>query len=118
VPTCRAWHSWQYSTILRFLGRTALLGETAAIFVDKNGHDVLVAHKDDVIIKVKGKVLLGKTLKASIRIGDHKFEGTISPESYQSYMDWKTLKEDEVIDVQRAEDETSGDEDIREEREF
>jgi hypothetical protein len=90
------------------------LGENAAIFVDKRGHDILVAHKDDVIIKVKGKVLLGKTLKASFRVGEHKLEGTISPESYQRYVDWKTRDEDEVADAQRVDEESEPDEHIRE----
>jgi hypothetical protein len=93
------------------------LGENAAIFIDKNGHDVLVAHKDDVIIKVQGKVLLGKTLKASIRVAEHKLEGTISPESYQRYVDWKTREGDEVVEAQAMDDESEPEEGFREKRE-
>jgi hypothetical protein len=93
------------------------LGANAAIFIDKRGHDVLVAHKDEVRIKVKGKVLLGKTLKAAIRVGEHKLEGTISPESYQRYVDWKTREEDEVVEAQTAEDESEPEEGFREKRE-
>lgn len=91
------------------------LGENAAIFIDKRGHDILVGHKDDVIIKVKGKVLIGKTLKASIQVAEHKLEGTISPESYQRYVDWKTR--DEVVEAEFSdEDESGSEEGIRERR--
>jgi hypothetical protein len=93
------------------------LGEDAAIFIDKRGHDILVGHKDDVLIKVKGKVLLGKTLKASIRVAEHRLEGTISPESYQRYVDWKTREEDEGVDARATEDESEPEEGFRERRE-
>src|SRR5262249_42238318 len=65
------------------------LGKDAAAFVDQSGQDVLVARKDDVKIKPEGKVLLGKTLKASIRIGDRRMHALIKPEYYQRYQAWK-----------------------------
>lgn len=73
---------------------TAQLAGDAAMFVAKVGHDVLVAHKEEVDIEVHGKALLGKTLKATFRIRDHTMKGLISPESYAKYEDWKAPEVD------------------------
>jgi hypothetical protein len=67
----------------------AQLADNAAIFVAKQGHDVILAHKEAVEIEVTGKVFLGKTLKAKLRIKDRTMNGTISPESYAKYEHWK-----------------------------
>lgn len=80
------------------------LGRDAAIFIDKRGHDIMVAHKDDVEIDVNGKVLLGKTLKVSVRVAEHRLDGTISPESYERYEEWKAREDDEVVEAERADD--------------
>jgi hypothetical protein len=94
------------------------LGTDAAIFIDKRGHDIMVAHKDDVEIEVTGKVLVGKTLKVSVRVAEHSMQATISPESYERYEDWKANDEDEVMDAQPVERNPGADEHIRENREF
>jgi hypothetical protein len=42
---------------------------------------------------VRGKVLLGKTLKVSVRLKDRVTEGLISPEEYAKYEAWKSGEE-------------------------
>jgi hypothetical protein len=83
------------------------LGSDAAIFIDKRGHDVMVAHKDDVEIEVTGKVLIGKTLKVSVRVAEHSMPATMSPDSFERYEDWKEREEDEIVDAELAEIEPS-----------
>jgi hypothetical protein len=92
------------------------LGTDAAIFIDKRGHDIMVAHKDDVEIEVTGKVLIGKTLKVSVRVAEHSMQATISPESYERYEDWKTRDEGEIVDARPVESEAGAEEHIRENR--
>jgi hypothetical protein len=65
------------------------LGRNGAVFVDKNSKEVLVAPKEEVRIEPHGKVLIGQTLKASVKIRDHKWEALISPTSFDRYRDWK-----------------------------
>jgi hypothetical protein len=65
------------------------LAERAAAFVDQTNLDVLIARKEDVEIRVRGKVLIGKTLKASFSVRDRRMHVLISPESYQRYEAWK-----------------------------
>jgi hypothetical protein len=38
---------------------------------------------------LRGKVLLGKALNAKSQIADRSFNGTIAPESFARYEDWK-----------------------------
>jgi hypothetical protein len=91
------------------------LGGNAAIFIDKRGHDIMVAHKDDVEIEVRGKVLIGKTLKVSVTVAQHRLDGTISPESYERYQEWKVREEDKAVQAQTVDDDEYGsDEGIRE----
>jgi hypothetical protein len=66
------------------------LAENAALFVAAQTHDVLVAGKDDVQIKVHGKVAFGKTRKAKVRIRTQTLEALISPESLTRYEAWKS----------------------------
>lgn len=59
------------------------------IFVGSN-HDVVVAGPPDVDISTAGKVLLGKSLKANIRLGARSFKNaTLLPESFDRYKRWK-----------------------------
>jgi hypothetical protein len=90
------------------------LGTKAAIFIDLNGYDVLVANKDDVEIEATGKVLIGKTLKVSVRIAEHSMRATMSPESYERYEDWKEQEDEEAMDAQPAEHNNNPDAGMRE----
>ena len=69
------------------------LGQNAAVFVEKTSREVLVAQKDEVNIERRGKLLLGETLKASIKIRDHKWESLISPAAFNRLVDWKMDEE-------------------------
>jgi hypothetical protein len=69
------------------------LARGAALFVDNTGHDVLVLHEDEVEMTVRGKVLIGKTLKVAVRLKDRRSEGLISPEEYAKYETWKQQEE-------------------------
>ncbi len=70
------------------------LGQDVAIFVEKTTNEVLVGDRGDVSIKPHGKVLLGSSLKARVRIGDQAWDALISPQSFDRYRDWK-FREDE-----------------------
>jgi hypothetical protein len=78
----------------QWLGR---LGDEAAVFVEKMSKEILVARKKKVRIKPHGKVLLGKSLKASVTIGKQHWEAVISSTSFDRFRDWK-LAEDEDAD--------------------
>jgi hypothetical protein len=60
-----------------------------AIFVGMSKNDLIFARPGDVDIRRDGKVLVGKTLKATFRIADRTFKGTLSPEAFNRYTDWK-----------------------------
>ena len=87
-----------------------------ALFIDKRGYDIQVATRDDVLIRESGKVLIGKALKASIRIGDQWYQGLINPESYAKYKRWKAAGD--ALEVVRAveEEPEPGDEGFYEKR--
>jgi hypothetical protein len=70
------------------------LRDNVAVFVDKMSKEILVADKADVRIEPHGKVLIGKTLKASVKILDQKWEALIAPTEFERYRDWK-FREDE-----------------------
>jgi hypothetical protein len=83
-----------------------LLCRKWAAFVDKASKEVLIAPKDEVSIEPHGKVLLGQTLKAMVRIRDQKWEALVSPTSFDRFRDWKfgegeDYPEDEVSADQR-----------------
>jgi hypothetical protein len=65
------------------------LARAAALFVDQTGHEVMVLHEDQFEMTVRGKVLIGKTLKVSVRFKDRVTDGLISPEEYAKYESWK-----------------------------
>lgn len=69
----------------------------AALFAEPVGHEVLVARKEDVTVTVRGKVLLGKTLKASIRVKDRTLDGLIGPNSVAKYTAWKEAGERPIV---------------------
>jgi len=65
------------------------LSQDLAVFVQGSGQDIVFASKNDVHFVKQGKVLIGKTLKASFRIRDRKLTGTIAPEIFDRYEAWK-----------------------------
>jgi len=71
------------------------LGRNVAVFVEKMSKEVLVAHKEEVRIEPHGKMLLRQSLKASIKIRDHKWEALISPRSFDRFRDWKFREDDD-----------------------
>jgi hypothetical protein len=60
-----------------------------AVFVGPGGKDIIFARTKEVLFNREGKVLLGKTLKAKFKIAGRSFNGTISPESFARYEEWK-----------------------------
>ncbi len=68
--------------------KARLAGEVG-IFVAIIGDEALFVRRGEANIASKGKVLLGKSLKASFQIGGRKFKGTIPPESMQRFEAWK-----------------------------
>jgi hypothetical protein len=74
------------------------LREKFAFFVEKMSKEVLIAEKRDVSIKTHGKVLLSKTLKAKVRIGEQSWEAVISPESFDRFRDWKFAEDEDEPD--------------------
>ncbi|HZT79020.1 MAG TPA: hypothetical protein VFA26_02260 [Gemmataceae bacterium] len=71
------------------------LGRDVAFFVEKMSKEVLVAHRGQVNIEPHGKVLLGKTLKATVRIRQHRWEAMISPEAFDRFRDWKFAEDED-----------------------
>lgn len=65
------------------------LSQDSAILVQAAGQDVVFARKAQFQIDQTGKVLIGKTLKASFRLRDKSQNGTISPENFEKYAAWK-----------------------------
>jgi hypothetical protein len=84
-----------------------------AAFVDKVWKEVLVASREEVSIEPDGKVLLGQTLKATVRIRDQKWEALVSPQSFDRFRDWKFEDDEHVAfpadaaDAEQAERDTS-----------
>jgi hypothetical protein len=74
------------------------LGRNVAMFVEKKTKEVLVAGKEDVSIEPHGKVLIGQTLKAAVRIREHKWEALVSPRSFDRFRDWKFSEDDDEYD--------------------
>jgi hypothetical protein len=65
------------------------LSEDMAVFVEILTQDVAFARKDDVRITPQGKVLLGKSIKGTIKFRDKAQKCTINPESFARYQAWK-----------------------------
>lgn len=65
-----------------------LLGNSA-VFVERSGYDIVFAPKTEVDFDRQGKVLLGKTLKVSIRISDLRMNGSIAPKYFERFEQWK-----------------------------
>ncbi len=78
------------------------LSAHAAIFVQKVTKETLVAWKKDVFIEPRGKVLLGSSLKAKVKIGDYKWDALMSSQSFDRYRAWK-FDEIDDFDSWRAE---------------
>jgi hypothetical protein len=78
------------------------LGAHAAIFVHLTTKEALVAWKKDVFIEPRGKVLLGSSLKAKVRIGDYKWDALVSSQSFDRYRAWKFSDSDD-FDLWNAE---------------
>ena len=68
------------------------LGEASGVFIADGGQDLVFAQKQAVSISSDGKVWIGKSLKATFSIGERNFSGTISPEAFQRYEEWKHVK--------------------------
>jgi len=66
-----------------------LLGDARAVFVRAGGSDYVFASREGVDLREVQTVHAGQTLKASFRLGDRAFSGTISPESFERYERWK-----------------------------
>ncbi len=79
------------------------LEKNVAIFVDKVSKEMMIAPKEEVSIVPYSKVLIGKTLKATVKIAEHKWEALVSPESFDNYRHWK-FSEDEDDRVDEADE--------------
>lgn len=66
------------------------LAQGWAVFIARGGSDVVFTAKKDVEFVKTGKALLGKTLKASFKLGTWKMQGSISPELFDRFQAWKT----------------------------
>jgi hypothetical protein len=75
--------------IHRHVWKARLSGEDA-VFVEATGSDILVGTRATVEITTRGKVMVGRALKADASVGPVRLKGTISPDSYQLYEQWKT----------------------------
>jgi hypothetical protein len=87
---------------LQFNARAAvlkgLLSSEAVVFVDKARQEVVVAHRNEVDLAIKGKVLIGTKLKATLKVKAKSFTGTISQESAGKLQAW--LSPEDVKEVQ------------------
>jgi hypothetical protein len=82
------------------------LRQDVAVFVEKMSKEVLVAPRAGVRITPHGKALLGKSLKATVKIRDHTWEALLSPKAFDRYRDWKfsaDADESDRADERRAE---------------
>jgi len=68
----------------------ARLADSIAVLATDGGREVKVAARDEIDIAESGKVLIGKSLKATITIRGKAMKGTIPPESYERFQQWKT----------------------------
>lgn len=68
----------------------ARLTDSLAVLATDGGREVKVATRDEIDIAEKGKVLIGKSLKATFTIRGKAVQGVIAPESYERFQQWKT----------------------------
>lgn len=68
----------------------ARLTDTLAILATDGGREVKVAARDEIDVAENGKVLIGRSLKATITVRGKAMKGTIPPESYERFQQWKT----------------------------
>jgi hypothetical protein len=71
------------------------LRRNVALFVEKRTKEVVATDKADMSIEPRGKVLLGKSLKATIQIGEQTWQAVLSPESFDHFRDWKFSNDEE-----------------------
>jgi hypothetical protein len=74
------------------------LRDRVVIFVEKMSKELMVAARDEMSIVPYSKVLIGKTLKATVKIAEHKWEALISPTSFDNYRHWKFAEDDDEYD--------------------
>jgi len=60
----------------------------AIMLVDTKGRDLILAGKDEFHFESQGKVLVGKSMKASIRCGEYKWSVQIDPVSFERIDAW------------------------------
>ena len=68
----------------------ARLTDSIAVLGTLGGNEVRVATRDEFDIAENGKVLIGKSLKATFTIRGKAMKGTLSPESFERFQLWKT----------------------------
>jgi hypothetical protein len=68
----------------------ARLTDSVAILATDGGREVKVAARGEIDIAERGKVLIGKSLKATITLRGKTLKGNIPPESYERFQQWKT----------------------------
>ena len=84
-----------------FFGRKkhlkGMLLADAAIFMAKTSmkrkRELLCAKKENISIIKKRKLILQKTFKAILQVGEKKMKGLISKKSFERYAAWKTIAE-------------------------
>lgn len=68
----------------------ARLTDSLAVLATLGGNEVRVATRAEFDIAENGKVLIGKSLKATFTIRGKTMKGTLSPESFERFQLWKT----------------------------
>ncbi len=84
-----------------FFGRAkylkGILLDDSAIFMAKTSmkrkHELFCARKEDVNITTRRKLILQRSYKAILQIGEKEMEGLISKKSLERYAAWKTIAE-------------------------
>jgi len=71
----------------RWKGR---LDDGFALLATAGGSEVRVVMKDAFEVEDRGKGLIGKSHKATLRFAGKKLSGAIGPESLERYQQWKT----------------------------
>ncbi len=89
----------------RYRGWRGQLMPRMAVFVNQLTRRLIVARKDDVTIDPQSKALFGSSWQAAITIRDHRWQGKISPKSFERYRDWKWVDAEDEIRRKFAPDE-------------
>jgi hypothetical protein len=66
-----------------------LLGPKAALFVDMLSKRVVAARKEEVTFEQTGPVMLVGLLRATFRVREQTWKGTIAPAGFAKYLAWK-----------------------------